>query len=212
MLADVAVPCDESPSIVLVGEWEALSINAAADSVEIVRCPAKPRALQGLLRDFDTAAWLLVGSDQNDDTIDALVRSMRAVRPGCSLAMLGSRHDWSRCERWLRRGCKVYMELNSDINHVLATLAFARANEIMAVDTCFLEEVRRQIPVDGAERLTRREHEVLLQVRNGLSNRQIANSLQVSEHTIEFHISHILNKLAARNRLEAVEHARAIGI
>jgi DNA-binding NarL/FixJ family response regulator len=216
VLADLAGSCDESSGIVLVGEWKAVPISAlrltSADSVEIVRCEAKPRVLQGLLRNFDTAAWLLVGGDQNDDAIDALVRSMRTIRPGCSLAMLGSRHDWPRCERWLRRGCKVYLELTSDIGRVLATLVFARSHGIMAVDTCFLEEVRRQIPLGDSELLTKREKEVLLLLRDGLPNRDIATALQVSENTIEFHIANLLDKLSARNRLGAVERARALGI
>ena len=60
--------------------------------------------------------------------------------------------------------------------------------------------------------LTPREKEVLTLLRDGLSNRDIAAALHVSENTVEFHIANLLDKLSVRNRLEAVERARALGI
>jgi DNA-binding NarL/FixJ family response regulator len=216
VLADLDGVCAESRDIVVVGEWSALSISAVrltvAHDVEIVRCPARPRALECLLRELDTAGWLLVGGDQEDDATRAMARSVRSVRPDCLLAMLGHRQDWPRCERWLRRGCKVYLEVNSEIDRVVAILKAVRRYGIMAVDTCFLEEVRRHIPLDDTERLTKREKEILLLLQNALSNRQIAAALEVSENTIEFHIANLLGKLSVRNRLEAVERARVLGI
>ena len=51
--------------------------------------------------------------------------------------------------------------------------------------------------------LTQREREVLAQVAEGRSNRQIARRLFISERTVEVHVSHILNKLSARSRVQA---------
>lgn len=55
-----------------------------------------------------------------------------------------------------------------------------------------------------AEPLTDREMEVLQLVAQGLANRQIAEELYISEHTVKFHISSIYGKLGAGNRAEAV--------
>jgi DNA-binding NarL/FixJ family response regulator len=60
------------------------------------------------------------------------------------------------------------------------------------------------------ESLTPRELEVLQLMARGLTNRQIARRLQISEHTVKFHAAAILGKLTARSRAEAV--ARAIGL
>lgn len=59
---------------------------------------------------------------------------------------------------------------------------------------------------DGAPRdqLTPRELEVLHLLADGLGNRQIASRLGVSDHTVKFHISSILDKLGATTRTEAV--------
>jgi DNA-binding NarL/FixJ family response regulator len=53
------------------------------------------------------------------------------------------------------------------------------------------------------EELTSREHEVLEMMMEGLSNKEIALQLNVSLHTVKFHISSILAKLGASSRTEA---------
>jgi DNA-binding NarL/FixJ family response regulator len=61
------------------------------------------------------------------------------------------------------------------------------------------------------EALTVREHEVLGLMAAGLRNAEIAADLSVSLNTVEFHVRHILDKLGARSRTEAVLRARALG-
>jgi DNA-binding NarL/FixJ family response regulator len=53
------------------------------------------------------------------------------------------------------------------------------------------------------EELTPREHEILEMMMEGLSNKEIAVQLDVSVHTVKFHISSILGKLGATSRTEA---------
>lgn len=55
-----------------------------------------------------------------------------------------------------------------------------------------------------AEPLTARESEVLALLSQGLPNKQIALQLQISEHTVKFHIAAIFAKLGATSRTEAV--------
>jgi NarL family two-component system response regulator YdfI len=55
-----------------------------------------------------------------------------------------------------------------------------------------------------AESLTRRELEVLQMLAAGLSNKEIAARLGISEHTVKFHVASILGKLGAASRTEAV--------
>lgn len=60
--------------------------------------------------------------------------------------------------------------------------------------------------------LTARELEVLMLIRKGLSNKQIAEQLFLAERTIKFHITSILSKLLAGNRTEAINNAIQRGI
>lgn len=63
-----------------------------------------------------------------------------------------------------------------------------------------------------AESLTARELEVLSGMAGGLTNRQIALRLRISEHTVKFHAAAILGKLGARSRAEAVARGMQLGV
>ncbi len=68
------------------------------------------------------------------------------------------------------------------------------------------ENLRIQpVQLDAADEvLTTREREVLELVSQGLSNKLIARQLQISEHTVKFHISSVSGKLGAASRTDAV--------
>lgn len=61
---------------------------------------------------------------------------------------------------------------------------------------------RHDVP-GSPERLTEREHEVWHMMAEGLSNREIATRLCVSERTVKFHVSNVLRKTGTRSRAEA---------
>jgi len=63
-----------------------------------------------------------------------------------------------------------------------------------------------------SEELTARETEVLHLLAEGLVNREIAGRLNISEHTIKFHIRSILGKLGASTRTEAVTRGLRAGL
>ena len=65
---------------------------------------------------------------------------------------------------------------------------------------------------EPAEPLTPREVEVLQLLAQGLSNKQIAARLAISDHTAKFHVNSILQKMGAQKRVEAVVRAARLGI
>jgi pimeloyl-ACP methyl ester carboxylesterase/DNA-binding CsgD family transcriptional regulator len=70
------------------------------------------------------------------------------------------------------------------------------------------------VPVEsnGRSPLTRRETEILRLVAAGLSNREIASSLVLSEHTVHRHVANILRKLTQSTRAAAAAHATRAGL
>lgn len=83
-------------------------------------------------------------------------------------------------------------------------------------ETVVLKEVRVPIPrefvLDTARQeqlgITRRELEILEAIAAGLSNKEIAEKLFVSENTVKTHTARVLDKLNARRRTQAVQLAK----
>jgi ATP/maltotriose-dependent transcriptional regulator MalT len=69
-----------------------------------------------------------------------------------------------------------------------------------------LTVARRSVPT-ADERLSKREREVLRLVVDGLSNKEIAGKLYISEVTVKVHLRHVYEKLGVRNRMEAALYA-----
>lgn len=64
----------------------------------------------------------------------------------------------------------------------------------------------------GAQPLTERERQVLELVGRGMTNREIASTLYISENTVKIHMKHILEKLHAANRAQAATLAVSEGL
>jgi len=91
----------------------------------------------------------------------------------------------------------------------------AAAQGLFVLDPALMEAVLRTRPDiqrSPEEALTTREMEVLQLLAEGLSNKMIAARLQISEHTVKFHINSLMGKLGAQSRTEAVVRATRLGL
>ncbi len=97
----------------------------------------------------------------------------------------------------------------------LAVALTAVAEGLVALDetlaTALLRPPAAALEAPG-EALTPRELEVLQLLSGGLSNKQIADRLGISEHTAKFHVNAILGKLGAQTRTEGVVRAARLGL
>ena len=156
--------------------------------------------------------WLVVGRGVDESAAVALVTTAWQTYPDLELAMLGPRSDVRRCERWLRRGCRVYLPDAIPFAAVLSALDCASSVDAVLVDRSFYLEGARPRHVGTAPSLTARQREVLTLIDRHLTNGEIADALHVSENTIEFHVRRLLDKLGARNRMQAVRRACDLGL
>lgn len=62
------------------------------------------------------------------------------------------------------------------------------------------------------EPLTARERDVLALAADGRTNREIAADLEISEHTVKFHLASIFGKVGASSRTEAVRRGLRLGL
>ncbi len=95
-------------------------------------------------------------------------------------------------------------ELKKAISVIMNGENYIQPNLIPALNNRL---VARDIDKDKIESLTGRELEVLIQVANGMFNKEIANSLNISERTVKNHISNIFKKIGAFDRTQAAVFA-----
>jgi DNA-binding NarL/FixJ family response regulator len=74
------------------------------------------------------------------------------------------------------------------------------------------DEPRNVAKGEFIESLTAREHQVLIQMTEGLANREIAVALEISTHTAKFHVAQVIAKLHATSRAHAVAKAMRAGL
>jgi DNA-binding NarL/FixJ family response regulator len=114
----------------------------------------------------------------------------------------------------LRAGASGFLlkdSLAADLVMAIRTVADGQAVAAPTVTRRLIEHFVTTAPAPAPERdpsrvhpLTARERDVLTLVARGLSNKEIAGALNLSEGTVKNHINHILSKLDLRDRVHAV--------
>jgi len=112
--------------------------------------------------------------------------------------------------RLLRSGVRAILSRESDPDDILSAI-YAAYDGLVLLSTATAQSLAGvygdqplEIEDEFSEEITSRETDVLRMLAEGLVNKDIAARLGISEHTVKFHISSILDKLGASTRTEAV--------
>ena len=114
----------------------------------------------------------------------------------------------------LQAGAAGYLLKDAEADEVAAAIRAACRGEVH-LDAAIAKQLTRSLLAPRPQTvnsLTDREREVLVLVAQGLSNRQIADSLVISERTARTHVSNILGKLGVASRTQAALWAIREGI
>lgn len=185
------------PGMRLVGE--------AIDGVEAVK---KARSLQP-----DVIVVDLVMPGQ--DGIEA-IRQMKGENPDARILVLTGFCEDETVFAAIRAGAVGYLLKDSSAQTLLQAIGDASRGESSlqpAVARKLIRKLNRASDLPSAEEpLTEREVDVVSLVARGLSNREIADTLVISERTVRTHVTNILGKLHLTNRTQAALYALREGL
>jgi DNA-binding NarL/FixJ family response regulator len=154
---------------------------------------ARSTELDVIVMDTDSIRDLLL-----EPTSDAAIVLLTEVTEARSISRL------------LRSGVRAILSRESDPDDVLSAI-YASYDGLVLLSTPTAESLAAvygdqplEVEAELSEEITSRETDVLRMLAQGLVNKDIAARLGISEHTVKFHISSILDKLGAATRTEAV--------
>jgi DNA-binding NarL/FixJ family response regulator len=177
----------------------------AADGGEVIKLAARHRP-DVILMDLRMP---------NVDGVQA-TREIRAAQPDTEIVVLTTYADEASILDALRAGARGYLTKDAGIQEIARAVHAAAAHQSLldpVVQAKLLEAVGGGTPAPARasrplpDELTPREAEVLSLIAQGLSNREIAARLVVSEATVKTHINHVFAKIGARDRAQAVHYA-----
>jgi two-component system, NarL family, response regulator DevR len=140
------------------------------------------------------------------------------VRLGCRVLLIGMSDDPEQFLWAVRRGISGYLLRDASAPDIVAAVrAVFRGEAHCPPKLCLklfqcVSQMARETPLRSSTaslNLTLRQQKLVALVGNGLTNKEIASNLNLSECTIKNHIRRILKRLKAGNRREAVEVVRA---
>jgi DNA-binding NarL/FixJ family response regulator len=150
-----------------------------------------------------------------------LVAEVRAVVPGLKVVMIGMDGDPERFLRAVRDGIVGYVLKDASAIEVAAAVRSVANDEAVCPSSLcrllFQElakptiESHTSFVLKNNLGLTRREQQLVQMISRGLTNKEIASQLNLSEQTIKNHIHRMLRKVGANDRLGAVELCRMPG-
>jgi len=129
------------------------------------------------------------------------------------VALTSFNEDPVLLQQALEAGVIGYLYKTVSVNELADAIRSANeAKPTLASEATLMLIQNKTTPPAPEIHLSQREHEVLVLLCQGLSNREIAHQLFVSPSTIKFHVSSILGKLGASTRTEAVSVAHQHGL
>jgi DNA-binding NarL/FixJ family response regulator len=149
----------------------------------------------------------------------AVARELRIISPATQVVMLLDTSDRSQVVEAFRSGARGVFSRSESLKLLAKCIYCVSQGQVWANSgelRYLLEALGEAMPLrvidsKGAALLSRREQEVVRCVAEGLSNREIAQRLGLTEHTVKNYLFRIFDKLGVSKRVEVVLYAYSLG-
>ena len=129
------------------------------------------------------------------------VHDTKAMYPEVPLVVLSAMPAGEAEETCIEAGADLYIEKSSPPNDISAAI-----QGLMSADANFEE----MAPTDT--KLSKRQKQLIVMLDRGLSNRDIAAELNISEHTVKVHLWRLFRRLGVKSRTQTLHFARTHGL
>lgn len=129
------------------------------------------------------------------------VREIKTMYPDVPLVVLSSMSAGDAQESCISAGADLYIEKSTPIKEISTAILGLFANEND-------EETESSTEI----KLSKRQKQLLAMLDRGLSNRDIAAELKISEHTVKVHFWRLFRRLEVNSRAQALHYARCNGL
>jgi len=129
------------------------------------------------------------------------VHDTKAMYPEVPLVVLSAMPAGEAEETCIEAGADLYIEKSSPPNDISAAI-----QGLMSADANFEE----MAPTDT--KLSKRQKQLIVMLDRGLSNRDIAAELSISEHTVKVHLWRLFRRLGVKSRTQTLHFARTHGL
>lgn len=141
-----------------------------------------------------------------------VLREMAAARLSTPVAVLSETSDYQEIYAALKEGALGFIHKSVDRAELEKAVNAILNGEKYLSDLSGNADLGDAPAPAASDLLTRRQHEVLVLLSEGLLNKQIAARLGASEHTIKIHVSAIMRKFDVRTRTACVNRAMRLGM
>ncbi len=132
------------------------------------------------------------------------ISDVKKMYPEIPLVVLSAMPSGEARDACLEAGADLYIEKSTDTAEISAAI-----QDILKSDD---DEVDADAVVLGDIKLSKRQKQLILMLDRGLSNRDIAAELSISEHTVKVHLWRLFRRLGVKSRTQTLHFARTHGL
>ena len=132
------------------------------------------------------------------------ISDVKKMYPEIPLVVLSAMPSGEARDACLEAGADLYIEKSTDTAEISAAI-----QDILKSDN---GDDDAEVVVIGDIKLSKRQKQLILMLDRGLSNRDIAAELSISEHTVKVHLWRLFRRLGVKSRTQTLHFARTHGL
>ena len=145
----------------------------------------------------------------------SLIESVREKMPDAKVIGMGFAPSQSDIVEFVEAGASGFILKNATVKEFLGTIrSVAQGIKVLPpllAGSLFSHVIelalkKRKGKLTNAVRMTKREREIIVLIADGLSNKEIAQQLNIATHTVKSHVHNIMEKLALHTRLQIAKY------